>query len=101
MLNTADKKSLRQIAHHLDPVVTISDRGLVESVVAEVERALKDHELIKVRIHSADRNERDDIATALQHTLEAELVQRIGKIVVLFRHNPKANARLSNVQRYT
>jgi RNA-binding protein YhbY len=49
-LNTQKKKSLRGVAHHLDPVVAISERGLSQGIVDETERALRDHELIKVKV---------------------------------------------------
>ena len=53
-LNTQQKKSLRGIAHHLDPVVAVSERGLSEGIVEETERALRDHELIKIKVFSID-----------------------------------------------
>ena len=49
-LSSQQKKSLRGIAHHLDPVVAVSERGLSEGITEETERALNDHELIKVKV---------------------------------------------------
>lgn len=100
-LTSSQKKPLRRIAHHLDPVVLIGDQGLSEGVIEETQRALSDHELIKVRIDTADRTARgtmgDDLATACN----AQIVQRIGKITVLFRANPKPNVKLSNLHRFS
>ena len=98
-LKTRNQRTLRQIAHHLDPVVTIGNHGTSDTVMAELERALRDHELIKVRIHDIDREQRRATIATLVAASGAELVQSIGKIVVLYRANPEANPDLSNVRR--
>jgi len=97
---TRDRKRLRQIAHHLDPIVTIGDAGITDAIVAETERALTDHELIKVRMHSTDRDERALAADALATACKADIVQSIGKILVLYRRNPEAKPKLSNLARF-
>jgi RNA-binding protein len=97
---TRYRKQLRQIAHHLDPIVTIGEHGVSEALIAETERALTDHELIKVRIHGEDREARAAAAKALAGACGAAIVQTIGKIVVLYRANPQAQARLSNLARF-
>lgn len=99
--NNTEKKTLKRIAHHLDCVVTVGDKGLTENVLAETERALADHELIKVRITSSDREERLAVGEKIAASCQAEVVQRIGKVVVLFRANPKANVKLSNLHRFS
>ena len=99
-LSSREKKSLRQIAHHIEVVVTIGDQGLSEGVIAETERALADHELIKVRIASGERDDRPDSARSLADQCHAEVVQIIGKVAILYRKNPKADPRLSNLSRY-
>ena len=96
----SEKKVLRQIAHHLDTVVIVGDQGLSDGVMAEIERALVDHELIKVKLAIGDRETRADAAKTIADACEAEVVQSIGKIIVLFRANPKANPKLSNLARY-
>jgi RNA-binding protein len=92
-------RQLRQIAHHLHPVVIIGDGGASAAVIAETERALNDHELIKVRINVEDRNSRRQLSETLVNAVNAESVQAIGKVVVLFRSNPNANPQLSNLSR--
>jgi RNA-binding protein len=95
-----DRKRLRQIAHHLQPVVTIGDAGMTEPVIAETNRALTDHELIKVRLHGDDREARTRTIDALARACDAMVIQTIGKIVVLYRRNPEAPPRLSNLARF-
>ena len=97
-LSSQQKKSLRSIAHHLDPVVAVSERGLSEGITEETERALNDHELIKV--FDNDRAVRQEIANELAEKTGSVVLQKIGKIAVLYRKNPNANAKLSNVSRY-
>jgi len=95
-----DRKRLRQIAHHLDPVIIVGDHGVSDAVIAETDRALTDHELIKVKVQSGDREERALATAALAGACSAEVVQSIGKVVVLYRRNPEAKPRLSNLARF-
>lgn len=94
------RRRLKRIAHHLDPVVLVGDQGITDALVAEANRALDDHELIKVRIHAGDRDDRRVMAEALADACDAAVVQSIGKVSVLFRKNPEPNPKLSNLTRY-
>jgi RNA-binding protein len=99
-MDAATRKRLKQIAHHLNPVVSVGGRGMSDTLVAEIERALADHELIKVRIHSADRSERKAVADEIAGVCGAEVVQTIGKVCVLFKANPEPDQALSNLARH-
>ena len=98
-LSQAQKKALRSIGHHLDPVVTVAENGLSENVIAELERALSDHELIKVKLALAERELRRQLVAEAARDTRAEIVQVIGKMALLYRHNPQASPKLSNVAR--
>jgi len=97
-LDGTTRKRYRQLAHQLHPVVMIGDGGVSEGVIAETNRALDDHELIKVKINVADREERHLLGERLLAACHAEPVQRIGKVLVMFRANPEAKAQLSNIR---
>lgn len=84
-LTPAERKDKRGQAHHLDPVVMIGADGLTDAVRREVDSALKAHGLIKVRMFSDDRAEREAALAALADTLQAAPVQHIGKLLVLWR----------------
>lgn len=99
-MDKSTRKQLKQIAHHLDPVVIVGEQGISDPLIAETQRALHDHELIKVKIHAEDREERRAMGQSLAEACEAEIVQTIGKITVLFRRNPEPNRRLSNLSRF-
>jgi putative YhbY family RNA-binding protein len=77
--------ALKAQAHPLHPIVLLGSSGLTEAVVAEVDRALTAHSLIKVRVPLDDRTEREAIFSNLAKRLGAARVQSIGKLIVLYR----------------
>ena len=98
-LDQAKIKKLRSIGHRLKPIVTVSENGFTEGVVAELDRALEDHELIKVKYAFEDRESKK---LAVEETLKitnAELVQQIGKVALLYRLAKTTNKKLSNLHR--
>ena len=99
-LTQDQKKRFKQIGHHLKPVVMVAGNGLTEGVVNETERALADHELIKVRFSITEREPRLELMHELCGQTRADLVQIIGKLALIYRANPKANPKLSNLKRY-
>ena len=93
-------KDMRAIAHDLNPAVILG-ADPADSALAELDRALTDHELIKVRVNVADREARARLIDDVTATAEAQEVQRIGRVVVLYRANPEAKPELSNVARFS
>ena len=87
-LTSAERKALRAVAHHLDPVVTVGDAGLSPSVLAEIGRALAAHGLIKIRVHGDERERRLAILDEICVTLGCAPVQAIGKLLVVWREKP-------------
>ncbi len=98
-LSASQKKQYRSLGHKLKPVVMIGDKGVNEGIGQELNRALEDHELIKVKININDPAARRAIAAELCDKHSAALVQLIGKIALLFRPTQKPNPRLSNLLR--
>jgi len=87
-LTSKRRSELRAEAHKLNPVVIIGDKGLTDEVIAEIDRALTAHELIKVRASTDDRDARDVWMESICEKLEAHAVQQIGKIFVVYRQKP-------------
>jgi RNA-binding protein len=87
MLTSAERKALKAKAHKLEPVVQIGVKGLTDEVMAEIDRALRAHELIKVRAGSMERDQRDAALVSICEKTKAEQVQQVGKVFVLFRKN--------------
>lgn len=96
---TTGTRQLRAIGHKLHPIVTIAGNGLSESVIGELERALHDHELIKIKLAVGSRETRDEILQALLAQCGAELVQRIGNTALLLRRCADPDPKKSNLLR--
>lgn len=91
-LTPRERAKLKGRAHALEPLIQLGHAGLTDSVVAEVDRALAAHELIKVRIGGDDRDARVALGDALCERTDAAPVQRVGKIIVLWRPKPEEPA---------
>jgi RNA-binding protein len=98
-LSNDDKKHLRRLGHNLNPVVTVASKGLSDSVLTEIDRALNDHELIKVKLAVGDSDTKKQVIDTICEQLSAQVVQSIGHIVLLLRKAEKPNPKLSNLLR--
>tara|TARA_B110000858_G_scaffold185553_1_gene227841 strand:+ start:7655 stop:7963 length:309 start_codon:yes stop_codon:yes gene_type:complete len=94
------KKQYRAIGHNLHPIVTIAQKGLSENIRMELERALTDHELIKIKL-VADRDAKKEFVETICKEFQAECVQSIGHTALLYRRAKKHDGRLSNIKRKT
>jgi RNA-binding protein len=88
-LSEKQKKHLRRLAHPLSPVVMLGNAGLTDGVVNELDRALTDHELVKVTARVGERGVRDEALAELASRTQAELVQRVGHVGVFYRRRPE------------
>jgi RNA-binding protein len=88
-LSEKQRRHLKGLAHPLKPVILMGNAGLTDAVVAETDRALADHELIKVRLPGQDRAERDAALALLAERTASSLVTRIGHVAVLYRPHPQ------------
>ncbi len=88
-LSEKQRKHLRRLGHDLKPVILVGDAGASEGVIRECGLALQHHELIKAKVHGADRAGRDAVIDTLAGATGAEVVQRIGNIALLYRRHPE------------
>ncbi len=88
-LSEKQKKHLRRLAHPMNPIVMLGNAGLTDGVIAELDRALKDHELVKVTARVGDREARDSALNDLASRTSSEIVQRIGHVGVFYRRRPE------------
>ena len=88
-LTPRERSHLKARAHALEPRVQVGHSGMTDAVAAEVDRALKAHELVKVKILGDDRHERAEVAAAIASRTDAAIVQSVGKVIVLWRPNPE------------
>ena len=84
-LTNPQKRYLRGLAHDLRPVLMVGAKGVTPAVLAELELALEQHELIKVRIAAEDRDTRDEWIGALVEGSGSSLAGRIGHVAILYR----------------
>ena len=98
-LTEKQRRYLRGLAHPLKPVILIGNAGVSPGVVAETQRALHDHELIKVKLVADDRDSKKALTEAICADHKAELVQSVGHVLLLFRKSKTPDPRLSNLLR--
>lgn len=89
VLTPAERRALRAGAHHLQPCVSIGQHGLTAAVLNEIDVALRAHELVKVRVHNDDRDEREALLGQVCKALDAAPVQHLGKLLILWRPAPE------------
>ena len=87
-LSAKSRAALKARAHALEPVVHVGAGGLTEAVVAEIDRALTAHELIKIRAGAAERDARAAMLEAVCARTGASPVQTVGKVLVVWRPRP-------------
>lgn len=85
-LNGRQRRKLKSLAHHLKPVVQIGQKGLTDSLIKAVDKALSDHELIKVKFVDF-KEEKHDLAEEVVSGTGSALVGMIGNIAILYREN--------------
>jgi RNA-binding protein len=88
-LTPRERVHLKARAHPLQPVLQVGHGGITAEVVAEAERALTAHELIKVRIGADDRERRVTLGDRLAAATNAAIVHRVGKVLILWRPRPQ------------
>lgn len=85
MLTGKQRRYLRGLGHHLDPVVQVGKDGITEGLVGALDSALQTHELIKIKLGEAAGSDRDAIGSALAEACAADLVQVLGRTVLIYR----------------
>jgi RNA-binding protein len=88
-LTARERSHLKARAHALEPVVHIGSSGVTDRLVAEVDRAITAHELIKVKVGAADHEERVRIGDEICARIGATVVHRVGKVIIVWRPRPE------------
>lgn len=88
-LTAKQKKQLKSLAHHLDPLVRVGDKGITDGVLDAVDQALTDHELIKVKVLEDAPIDRKAAGAALAEPLDAHDIGVVGRVVILYRRHPE------------
>jgi len=88
-LTGKQRRYLRSLGHHLEPVVQLGKNGLTEGVTQATDQALEEHELIKLKLGTECPENRDEVAASLAAALNAEVAQTLGRTILLYRRHPK------------
>ena len=99
-LNHAQKKRFRAIGQRLKPIITIADKGVSEQILLELDRALEQHELIKIKVIAPNHSLKQATVVSLCDKSCADLVQLIGHTALLYRASKQPTQRLSNLLRH-
>lgn len=91
-LTGKQRRHLRALGHHLEPVVQLGKHGITAAVVAAIDAAIAHHELVKIRRGGECPETRQEIADALSLALAAEVVQQLGHTLLLYRRHPETPA---------
>ncbi|HEX4452054.1 MAG TPA: ribosome assembly RNA-binding protein YhbY [Kofleriaceae bacterium] len=88
MLTGKQRRHLRALGHALHPIVQVGKGGLDDGLIAALDRALADHELVKVKVGENAEEGKSEVAERLAHQTKSEVAQIIGNIVLLYRAAP-------------
>lgn len=98
-LSPVQRRALRAAAHHLNPTVAIAANGLTPAVLKEIDVSLNAHELIKVKLHGIERDDRAALLDRICAELGCAPIQHIGNILILWRENPEKTAAATKPRR--
>jgi RNA-binding protein len=84
-VNDKQKRYLKGLAHNIKPVVLIGNKGLTETVLSEIDNALNQHELIKVRVSGQERADRVMMMNEIAEKTKSDLVLIIGHVGGYYR----------------
>ncbi|KUP06055.1 RNA-binding protein [Bacillus coahuilensis p1.1.43] len=87
MLTGKQKRYLRSEAHNLQPIFQVGKGGVNENMTNQIADALETRELMKVQILQNCDWDRDEVAKALSEGTGAEIVQVIGKVIILYKES--------------
>ena len=84
-LTNNQKKYLRSLAHNLKPVVMVGKQGLSEALLLELQSSMEVHELLKIKVRAASREEKQAMIEKIVAFSQAAIVQVIGSVLVIYR----------------
>ena len=96
MINSKQRSKLRAMAHHLKPMVIIGKAGIIDGAINSIDKALDDHELIKVKL-GHDKKIKDEFVDVVKNKLSAFLIGNVGHTFIIFRIQEDKDKRKINI----
>ena len=87
MITTREKKLLKKIAHNIKPLIQIGKNGVTPGTIANIDKALKDHELIKIK-YLEHKAEKKTLTRQIIEETGSDLINQIGNTITLYRESP-------------
>ena len=92
MLTPREKKLIKKLSHDLKPLIRIGKNGVTPSTIANIDKALTDHELIKIK-YLEHKDQKNTLTRQITEETRSELINRIGNTIVLYRESPHPQKR--------
>jgi RNA-binding protein len=89
VLSGKQRKYLKGLGHHLEPLIAIGKEGLTENIIKATRQELLARELIKVKIATTSSMNKKEVATLLPPATDSALVHLLGKTLLLYKENPR------------
>jgi len=84
-LSSRQRKHLKALAHHLDPLVQVGTKGVTDNLLAAIDEELERHELIKIKFDDF-KDEKKELTKIISGKTSSEIIGSIGNVVILFRY---------------
>lgn len=93
-LKGSQRKHLRGLAHSMEPVIYIGKRGITKEVMQQIDMALTDHELIKIKFNEF-KDEKKDLSAGIADETGSEFVGMIGNVAIFYRENREKEKKIT------
>jgi len=96
-LTGKERRRLMGLAHGLKPLVHVGKNGVTEGVIDDTDRALNDHELVKIKFLNY-KEQRKELSETLAERTGSEIVDIIGNVAILYKQSPDPEKRLIRIR---
>jgi RNA-binding protein len=91
-LTQRQRRNLKRQAHPIKPRVQIGRNGINEAAIANIDKTLIDHELIKIK-YLEHKNERKTLTAKIAEETRSHIIDEIGNTATLYRISPDHSKR--------
>jgi RNA-binding protein len=96
MLTAREKRLIKKLSHDLKPLIRIGKNGVTPATIANIDKALNDHELIKIK-YLEHKDQKKTLTRRITEETRSELINQIGNTATLYRESPDPQKREINL----